>query len=267
MQRQRLYADDLLTREYIPGRGRTPTWRYTTRYESRGALLAGAVEGVLGSHAQAQSHLSRFVERVPGHLFARKLLIESLLKSGQTQRAIEVLQPGLKQAPKDGAMMALAGEVYLPGVPIKLSKTPGKIGPVPMPGQHTDEILGDLLGYDAIRLLVDRARAVRPGFVVTSDNASAVARICRVLDGMPLAIELAAARMRTVAVAQLAERLDDRFQLLTGGSRTAVPRHQTLRAVVDWSWELLSDAERVLLGRIGPGAEAVQRHRDVEFQL
>ena len=81
---------------------------------------------------------------------------------------------------------------------------------------------------------------------------------------MPLAIELAAARMRTMAVAQLAERLDDRFQLLTGGSRTAVPRHQTLRAVVDWSWELLSDAERVLLRRLavftgGATLEAAQR--------
>jgi predicted ATPase/DNA-binding SARP family transcriptional activator len=122
----------------------------------------------------------------------------------------------------------------------------------------------DLLSYDAVRLLVDRARAVRPAFRVTSDNASAVARICRVLDGMPLAIELAAARMRTMAVAQLAERLDDRFQLLTGGSRTAVPRHQTLRAAIDWSWELLPDAERVLLLRLavftgGATQEAVQR--------
>jgi predicted ATPase len=99
---------------------------------------------------------------------------------------------------------------------------------------------------------------------VTSDNASAVARICRVLDGMPLAIELAAARMRTMAVAQLAERLDDRFRLLIDGSRTAVPRHQTLRAAIDWSWELLPDAERVLLRRLavftgGATQEAVQR--------
>ena len=81
-------------------------------------------------------------------------------------------------------------------------------------------------------------------------NAEAVARICRTLDGMPLAIELAAPWLRTLTPAQLAERLDDRFALLTGGSRTALPRHQTLRAVVDWSWNLLSDQERALARRL-----------------
>jgi predicted ATPase/DNA-binding SARP family transcriptional activator len=136
------------------------------------------------------------------------------------------------------------------------------VDPLNLPPEDADG--HDVLGYDAVRLLVDRARPVRPGFTVTNDNASAVARICRVLDGMPLAIELAAARLRTMAVAQLAERLDDRFRLLTGGSRTAVPRHQTLRAVVDWSWELLSDAERVVLRRLavfigGATLEAAQR--------
>ncbi len=103
--------------------------------------------------------------------------------------------------------------------------------------------------YASVRLLAQRARAVLPGFEVTQANAPAVARICRALDGMPLAIELAAARLRTMAPEQVAARLDDRFQLLTGGSRTAVPRHQTLRAVVDWSWDLLDDAERTLWRR------------------
>jgi predicted ATPase/DNA-binding SARP family transcriptional activator len=108
---------------------------------------------------------------------------------------------------------------------------------------------GDALSYAAVRLLADRARAVRPGFTV-GDDAAAVTRICRALDGMPLAIELAAARLRTMSAAQLAARLDDRFRLLTGGSRVALPRHQTLRAVVDWSWELLSEEERVLWRRL-----------------
>jgi predicted ATPase/DNA-binding SARP family transcriptional activator len=135
------------------------------------------------------------------------------------------------------------------------------VEPLDLPPEDADG--HDVLGYDAVRLLVDRARAVRPGFTVTNDNASAVARICRVLDGMPLAIELAAARIRTMAVARLAEGLDDRFRLLTGGSRTAVPRHQTLHAVVDWSWELLPDAERALLRRLaiftgGATQEAMQ---------
>jgi hypothetical protein len=101
-----------------------------------------------------------------------------------------------------------------------------------------------------VRQLGDRAAAVLPGFTVGADNAAAVARLCRALDGMPLAIELAAPWLRTLTAGQLAERLDDRFALLTGGSRTALPRHQTLRAVVDWSWELMSPAERLLARRL-----------------
>ena len=101
----------------------------------------------------------------------------------------------------------------------------------------------------SVRLLTQRARAVMPGFEVTPDNAPAVATICRALDGMPLAIELAAARLRTMAPEQVAARLGDRFGLLSSGSRTAMPRHQTLRAVVDWSWDLLDDAERALWRR------------------
>jgi predicted ATPase/DNA-binding SARP family transcriptional activator len=104
--------------------------------------------------------------------------------------------------------------------------------------------------YAAVRLFADRARAVRPGFEVTEDNAAAVTAICRALDGIPLAIELAAARLRAMTPEQVAGRLGDRFRLLTGGSRTALPRHQTLRAVVGWSWELLDEAERALWRRL-----------------
>jgi len=103
---------------------------------------------------------------------------------------------------------------------------------------------------DSVRLLRDRAVAVRPDFELGEANAAAVARICRALDGMPLAIELAAVWLRALTPAQLAERLDDRFALLTGGSRTALPRHRTLRAVVDWSWNLLSASEQVLARRL-----------------
>ena len=103
--------------------------------------------------------------------------------------------------------------------------------------------------FASVRLLTQRARAVVPSFAVTHDNAPAVAAICRALDGMPLAIELAAARLRTMAPEQIEARLGDRFQLLSSGSRTAMPRHQTLRAVVDWSWDLLDDAERALWRR------------------
>ncbi|WP_019630423.1 BTAD domain-containing putative transcriptional regulator [Actinomadura atramentaria] len=108
----------------------------------------------------------------------------------------------------------------------------------------------DALAYASVRLFADRAAAVRPGFEVDAATAPDVVRICRALDGIPLAIELAAARLRSLTSAQVAERLDDRFRLLTAGSRTALPRHRTLRAVVDWSWDLLDDQERTVLRRL-----------------
>ncbi|WP_090766740.1 BTAD domain-containing putative transcriptional regulator [Nonomuraea maritima] len=116
----------------------------------------------------------------------------------------------------------------------------------------------------AVRLLRDRAELVRKDLGNDPDTTAAMARICRALDGMPLAIELAAARLRSMSVEQLARRLDDRFRLLTGGSRTVLPRHKTLRAVVDWSWDLLTDAERGVLRRLsvfsgGASLEAAER--------
>ncbi|MEU8133423.1 BTAD domain-containing putative transcriptional regulator [Streptodolium elevatio] len=116
----------------------------------------------------------------------------------------------------------------------------------------------------AIRLLRDRASAVRRDLAGDPHTLATMVRVCRALDGMPLAIELAAARLRTMSVDQLANRLDDRFRLLTGGSRTALPRHKTLRAAVDWSWELLSDAERTVLRRLsvfsgGASLQAAER--------
>ncbi|MGW3390424.1 AfsR/SARP family transcriptional regulator [Streptomyces cinereoruber] len=102
----------------------------------------------------------------------------------------------------------------------------------------------------AHRLFAERARAVHPSFDPTGDSGAAVAEICRRLDGLPLAIELAAARLRLLAPRQSADRLDDRFRLLTSGSRTVLPRQQTLRAVVDWSWDLLDPDERTLLRQV-----------------
>jgi predicted ATPase/DNA-binding SARP family transcriptional activator len=132
--------------------------------------------------------------------------------------------------------LRIDGEVLFPVAPLPVPPGPA----APAPGHC----------YDSVRLLCDRAAAVRPGFELNGGNADAVARICRALDGMPLAIELAAVWLRTLTPDQLAGRLDDRFALLTGGSRTALPRHRTLRAVVDWSWDLLTDAERALARRL-----------------
>jgi predicted ATPase/DNA-binding SARP family transcriptional activator len=107
-----------------------------------------------------------------------------------------------------------------------------------------------LAQYEAIRLFVERAATISPGFALTSANTPAILRICQRLDGIPLAIELAAARTRLLQVTEIAQRLDDRFRLLTGGSRASLPRHQTLRASIDWSYDLLSDPERALLQRL-----------------
>jgi predicted ATPase len=117
---------------------------------------------------------------------------------------------------------------------------------------------------DAVSLFVERARKVRPDFALTEGNARSVARVCSEVDGLPLAIELAAARMRMLSVEQIAAGLSDRFRLLTGGPRTATERHRTLRASVDWSHDMLSADERLLLRRLaeftgGFTLEAVER--------
>ena len=120
--------------------------------------------------------------------------------------------------------------------------------PVPDP----DELppLAELEQNPAVRLFVERAAAVQPEFALIARNAAAVAQVCQRLDGIPLALELAAARIEALTVEQLAARLDQRFRLLTGGSRAALPRQQTLRATLDWSYDLLSDPERRLFNRL-----------------
>lgn len=104
--------------------------------------------------------------------------------------------------------------------------------------------------YEAVRLFTERASAVTQKFRLTDENAFSIAQICHRLDGMPLAIELAAGKMRSLSPQQIAQRLDDRFRLLTGGSRTALPRHQTLYATIEWSFNLLSDPEQILFRRL-----------------
>ncbi|MCU1645981.1 MAG: AfsR family transcriptional regulator [Nocardia sp.] len=123
-----------------------------------------------------------------------------------------------------------------------------QVEPLSLP--DADAAPGEIESSPAVQLLRDRAGAMRNDIGTDAHTLSTMARVCRALDGIPLAIELAAARLRTMSLDQLANRLDDRFRLLTGGSRTAMPQHRTLRAVVDWSWELLTDAERIVLRRL-----------------
>jgi predicted ATPase/DNA-binding SARP family transcriptional activator len=134
------------------------------------------------------------------------------------------------------------------------------VEPLALPSEDSDP--AEIEASPAVRLLRDRAGAGRKG--LDAHALATMVRVCRALDGMPLAIELAAARLRTMPIDQLAQRLDDRFRLLTGGSRTALPHHKTLRAVVDWSWELLTNAERAVLRRLsvfsgGASLEAAER--------
>ena len=118
------------------------------------------------------------------------------------------------------------------------------------PAEHT-MALATLSQYDAVRLFIDRARRARPSFVVTEHNAPAVAQICHRLDGIPLALELAAARCRQLSPERIAQDLDNRFRLLTGGARTVLPRHRTLAASIDWSHDRLDSAESTAFRRLG----------------
>ena len=133
--------------------------------------------------------------------------------------------------------LGVPGEQRLPVAPLA----------VPPPGSAEAR----LTSYSAMQLLLERGRAVRPGLGAAGEDGTALAEICRRLDGIPLALELAAARFNVLTPRQVADRLDDRFRLLTTGARTALPRQQTLRAVVDWSWDLLSPGERELLAVCG----------------
>jgi predicted ATPase/class 3 adenylate cyclase len=146
--------------------------------------------------------------------------------------------PGLRMLATSRESLGVAGERLYP------------VRSLALPENAATLRAAGVLEFEAVDLFRERARAADPAFEITDGNAAAVVEICQRLDGIPLAIELAAARVRALSPAQIAERLDDRFRLLTGGSRTAMPRHQTLRAAIDWSFDLLPDSERLVLWRL-----------------
>ena len=147
-----------------------------------------------------------------------------------------------------------------------------QVPPLSLPQAEPAPTASALAKSDAVKLFEQRAQLVRPSFRVTDDNAGAVLAICQRLDGLPLAIELAAARMRMLSSAQLADRLDDLFAVLVGGARSAPPRHQALRATLDWSHDLLGDDERAVFRRLAafsggftlPAAERVAAGGDIQ---
>ncbi|MDT5041277.1 MAG: hypothetical protein QOE51_2262 [Actinoplanes sp.] len=124
------------------------------------------------------------------------------------------------------------------------------VQPLSVPGGDTAWTMADLSRYEAASLLVERATAVQPDFAVTPENCVTIGKLCQAVEGMPLAIELAVARLRVLSLDQILDRLTDRYRLLTAGARNAPARQQTLRALIEWSWELCSEAERTLWSRV-----------------
>ena len=188
-------------------------------------------------------------------------LVEGLLRACPRLRVLVTSREPLGIA---GEIAWRVPSLALPDLPARSASWDGAA--VRLPGAAV------LCGYESVRLFVDRAQAVQPGFPVTDQTAQTVAQICHRLDGIPLALELAAARVKVLTIDQIATRLDDRFRLLTGGARTALRRQQTLRAAIDWSYDLLTDAERSVLRRLSvfaggwtlEAAEAVCPAGDVE---
>ncbi|MBB4919736.1 BTAD domain-containing putative transcriptional regulator [Streptosporangium saharense] len=210
-------------------------------------------------------------EEIPGHLVETIADDDLVLVLDNCEHVVEAVAtlaatlltrcPGLRVLATGREPLRIDGETLHPVLPLEL----------PEPGASAERARA----CAAVRLFHDRAAAVRPGFVPEGGALTAVVEICHRLDGLPLAIELAAARLRALPVEAVAARLDDRFRLLTGGSRTALPRHRTLGAAVAWSWDLLDAGERTLLERLSvvPGtfaedaAEAVGGVGDVRETL
>ena len=158
--------------------------------------------------------------------------------SAQVVNALLNAAPNLKILASSREALSVKGELSYP------------VPSLSLPDLKHLPTIEQLSQYEAVRLFIDRALLVAPHFAIEKDNAPFIAQICYRLDGIPLALELAAARVKVLSVEQISKRLDDRFRLLTGGARTALPRQQTLRALIDWSYDILSDNERLLLQRL-----------------
>ena len=204
-------------------------------------LIANTIASTFGVGEEPGRPL---LSAVAEHLRGRRLLLilddceHVLAAAARAADTIMRADPGVRIIATSREPLGISGEVLFP-VPSLAVPNPDRV------------LTGDPIGqYDALRLFAERCAAAQPSFRVTDSNVASIAQLCRRLDGIPLALELAAARSRVLSVEQIAARLDDRFNLLTGGSRIAVPRHQTLRATIDWSYDLLTQPERAVLRRL-----------------
>ena len=207
-------------------------------------LVAAQVGRAIGMvESQARRDAAAMVDGLCDHLRERSMLLVLDNCEHLIDAVARLADAMLAQCP-DIAVLATSREPLAIGGEILW-----RVPPLAMPTADT-EAARALPGGDAVSLFCERARAVDAGFTLTTDNALAVARICRRLDGIPLAMELAAARIGVLSPDQVADRLDDSFRVLSVGPRTAAARHQTLRATMDWSYELLLPVEQVLLQRL-----------------
>ena len=205
-------------------------------------LVVSRIAAVIGITEEAGRPL---LETLGDALRPRQLLLaldncEHLLDAcAQVGRHLLASAPGLRLLSTSREPLSVAAETIWRVPPLTVA-----------PAGADPAVSADPDRYEAVRLFADRAAASRPGFTLGPDNVAAVTAICRALDGMPLAIELAAARVRALSVEQISARLDDRFGLLTAGDRSAAPRQRTLRAAIEWSYELLTAPERALFRRL-----------------
>ena len=226
----------LLARAFADG-----VWWVELAGLSEPGLVARAVASALGVREQPGRSL---LETVHDHLRARRLLL--LLDNCEhlVEACVQLAETLLRACPHLHILATSREPLGMAGESIWL---------VPPLSLETEASISSSLHLhpsEAVRLFVERASAVLPTFALTSQNAAAVTQVCRRLDGLPLAIELAAARARLLSPEQMDARLDDRFRLLVGGSRSVLPRHRTLRAALDWSYDLLSQPERTIFHRL-----------------
>jgi predicted ATPase/DNA-binding XRE family transcriptional regulator len=204
-------------------------------------LVADTIAGALGLREEPQRPLlTVLIEYLQSHQLLLILDNCEHLVAAVAHMAETLLRacPGLHILATSREPLGIAGETLF------------RVPPLPFPAMDQLPPLDQLLQNETVRLFRDRATAVQPAFTIDPTNAAALAQVCYHLDGIPLAVELAATRVTVLTVAEIAARLDDRFRLLTTGSRTGLPRHQTLQALLDWSYDLLPEVERILLRRL-----------------
>ena len=206
-----------------------------------GTLLPQAIASVVGIKEQVGASL---IDTIAEHISSRPLLLVLDNAEHLLDACAQLAESLLRRCERLTILVTSRERLGITGELIY------RVPSLSVPDQETDQTPESIAAYESAQLLIERARLHRPDFAISARNSAAIASICRRLDGVALALELVAPRMRTLSVDELSHRLDQRFELLTAGSRTALPRHRTLRSLMDWSYDLLNDAEKAMLRRL-----------------